>query len=366
MSSKTNWAEGVSETLFSTNGGFAMKKHLNTLFVTTQGAYLSKEGETVVVKADGEIRLRVPVHTIAGIVCFGNVSCSPYLMGFCAENNVAISFLSEHGRFLAKVQGPVSGNVLLRREQYRKADDQKFSAEVTKFVLTGKIANCRTVLQRALRDHADKIGEQEVRSAVMRLNHLQESLSQEQSLDVLRGIEGDAAHTYFNVFDHLIVAQKETFRFDERNRRPPLDNVNCLLSFIYTLLMHDVRSALESVGLDPAVGFLHRDRPGRPGLALDLMEEFRPFIADRLTLSLINLQQLQEKGFKKMESGAVVMNDDARKTVLVAYQERKQEEITHPFLDEKVMIGMLFHIQALLMARYLRGDMDGYPPFIWK
>jgi len=343
-----------------------MKKHLNTLFVTTQGAYLSKEGETVVVKVDGEIRLRVPVHTIAGIVCFGNVSCSPYLMGFCAENDVAISFLSEHGRFLAKVQGPVSGNVLLRREQYRKADDLKFSAEMTKFVLTGKITNCRAVLQRALRDHASKIDEEELRSAVMRLNHLIELLNQEQPLDVLRGIEGDAAHIYFSVFDHLIVAQKEAFRFEERNRRPPLDNVNCLLSFIYTLVMHDIRSALESVGLDPAVGFLHRDRPGRPGLALDLMEEFRPFIADRLTLSLINLQQVQDKSFKKMDSGAVVMNDDARKTVLVAYQERKQEEITHPFLDEKVTIGMLFHIQALLMARYLRGDLDGYPPFIWK
>jgi CRISPR-associated protein Cas1 len=287
-------------------------------------------------------------------------------MGFCAENNVAISFLTEHGRFLARVQGPVSGNVLLRREQYRKADDLKFSSEMTKFILTGKITNCRTVLQRALRDHASKIDEQEVRSVVMRLSHLLGSLDQEQSLDVLRGIEGDAAHIYFSVFDHLIVAQKENFRFDERNRRPPLDNVNCLLSFIYTLLMHDVRSALESVGLDPAVGFLHRDRPGRPGLALDLMEEFRPYIADRLTLSLINLQQVQDKAFNKMDSGAVVMNDDARKKVLVAYQERKQEELLHPFLDEKVMIGMLFHIQALLMARYVRGDMDGYPPFIWK
>jgi len=343
-----------------------MKKHLNTLFVTTQGAYLSKEGETVAVKVEGEIRLRLPVHTLGGIVCFGNVSCSPYLMGFCAENNVAISFLSEHGRFLAKVQGPVSGNVLLRREQYRRADDLEFSAKVSKFILTGKITNCRTVLQRALRDHASKIDEQEVRKAVMRFNRQLEFFETEQSLDVLRGIEGDSAHIYFNVFDHLIVAQKEMFHFDERNRRPPLDNVNCLLSFIYTLVMHDIRSALESVGLDPAVGFLHRDRPGRPGLALDLMEEFRPFIADRLVLSLINLQQVQDKDFKKMDSGAVIMNDDARKTVLVAYQERKKEEILHPFLDEKVMIGMLFHIQALLMARYLRGDMDGYPPFIWK
>ena len=343
-----------------------MKKHLNTLYVTTQGAYLSKEGETVVVKIDGEVRLRIPVHTIGGIVCFGNVGCSPFLMGFCAENQVALSFLTEHGRFLAKIQGPVSGNVLLRREQYRKADDLAFSAGVAKFILTGKITNCRTVLQRALRDHGDKINEQELRNAVSRLNRQLEFFDQEYPLDVLRGLEGDSAHIYFNVFDHLIVTQKETFRFDERNRRPPLDNVNCLLSFIYTLVMHDVRSALETVGLDPAVGFLHRDRPGRPGLALDLMEEFRPFIADRLTLSLINLQQVQDKGFKKMDSGAVIMNDDTRKTVLVAYQERKHEEITHPFLGEKVMIGIIFHIQALLMARYLRGDLDGYPPFIWK
>jgi CRISPR-associated protein Cas1 len=343
-----------------------MKKYLNTLYVTTQGAYLSKEGETVVVKVDGEMRLRIPIHTIAGVVCFGNVSCSPYLMGFCAENQVALSFLTEHGRFLAKVQGPVSGNVLLRREQYRKADDLAFSAGVAKFILTGKITNCRTVLQRALRDHGDKINEQELRSAVLRFNRQLEFFNQEYPLEGLRGIEGDSAHIYFNVFDHLIVAQKDTFRFDERNRRPPLDNVNCLLSFIYTLVMHDVRSALETVGLDPAVGFLHRDRPGRPGLALDLMEEFRPFIADRLALSLINLQQVQDKGFKKMDSGAVIMNDDTRKTMLVAYQERKQEEITHPFLGEKVMIGILFHIQALLMARYLRGDLDGYPPFIWK
>ena len=343
-----------------------MRKHLNTLYITTQGAYLSKEGETVVVKIDGDVRLRLPIHTIGNVVCFGNVGCSPFLMGFCAENGVALSFLTEHGRFMAKVQGPVSGNVLLRRQQYRQADDPGVSAKVARFVLTGKIANCRTVLQRVVRDHGEKINEPEVRSAVARLTRQLEFFEQDYPLDVLRVIEGDSAHIYFNVFDHLIVAQKGEFRFHERSRRPPLDNVNCLLSFIYTLLMHDVRSALEAVGLDPAVGFLHRDRPGRPGLALDLMEEFRPFIADRLALSLINLQQVQDKGFKKMESGAVVMDNDTRKKVLVTYQERKQEEITHPFLDEKMMIGMLFHVQALLMARFLRGDMDGYPPFIWK
>ena len=343
-----------------------MKKHLNTLFVTTQGAYLAKEGETVVVKVEQEARLRIPVHTIGGIVCFGNVSLSPFLMGFCAENGVGISFLSEYGRFLARLQGSVSGNVLLRREQYRRADDLKFSAEMAKSVLFGKIANCRTVLQRALRDHTQKMDANQVGHAVKRLSYNLELLSREQPLDVVRGIEGDAAHIYFSVFDHLIITQKETFSFQERNRRPPLDNVNCLLSFIYTLLVHDIRSALETVGLDPAVGFLHRDRPGRPGLALDLMEEFRPFLADRLALSLINLRQVQAKGFKKSDTGAVLMSDDTRKTVLVTYQERKQEEIVHPFLDEKVTIGLLFHVQALLLARYLRGDLDGYPPFVWK
>ncbi|HNZ49863.1 MAG: type I-C CRISPR-associated endonuclease Cas1c [Smithellaceae bacterium] len=343
-----------------------MKKLLNTLYVTTQGAYLAKEGETVAVKIDQEVRLRIPVHTIGGIVCFGNVSCSPFLMGFCSENGICISFLNQHGRFLARVQGPVSGNVLLRREQYRSADNDDLSGKLAKAFVTGKVANCRTVLQRALRDHSGKIDEEALRLALDNLNRTLKSLELNQTLNEVRGLEGHAAHTYFSVFDHLIVAQKDEFSFQERNRRPPMDNVNCLLSFIYTLLVHDCRSALESVGLDPAVGFLHRDRPGRPGLALDLMEEFRPFFADRLVLSLINLRQVQHKGFKKTEAGSVVMNDETRKVLLVAYQERKQEEILHPFLEEKVSIGMLFHVQALLLARCLRGDLDGYPPFIWK
>jgi CRISPR-associated protein Cas1 len=343
-----------------------MKKHLNTLFVTTQGAYLAKEGETVVVRVEREIRLRVPIHTIGGIVCFGNITCSPFLMGFCAERDVAISFLSEQGRFLARVQGPVSGNVLLRREQYRRADDMNVSAQMAKTVLTGKLANCRTVLQRSLRDHPDKLNTVEVRLAAKQISNSLNRLQSDLPLNVARGIEGEAAHTYFSVFDHLIISQKEDFVFKERNRRPPLDRVNCLLSFLYTLVLHDVRSALESVGLDPAVGFLHRDRPGRPGLALDIMEEFRPFLADRLTLSLININQVRAKGFKEMESGAVLMDDETRKTVLVAYQKRKQDEILHPFLEEKVTIGLLFHMQALLLARCLRGDLDGYPAFIWK
>ena len=255
---------------------------------------------------------------------------------------------------------------MLRRAQYRLADDQEYSGQMAKSFVTGKIANCRTILQRALRDHSEKMNDDALSQGVSTLSSSLKSLELNQSLDSIRGLEGDAAHTYFGVFDNLIVAQKESFTFQERNRRPPLDNVNCLLSFLYTMLVHDCRSALEAVGLDPAVGFLHRDRPGRPSLALDLMEEFRPFLADRLTLSLINLKQVQDKGFSRTEAGAVTMNDETRKTLIVAYQERKQEEIYHPFLGEKVNIGLLFHVQAMLLARCLRGDLDGYPPFIWK
>ncbi len=343
-----------------------MKKHLNTLFVTTQGAYLSKEGETVRVAVEGQMRLQVPVHTIGGIVCFGRVMCSPFLMGFCAENHVGLSFLTENGRFLARVQGPMSGNVLLRKEQFRRSEDPVASAQIARSVLVGKLANCRTVLQRALRDHGDKIEPTPMQRAVQMIGAALKRLMEEDDLNTIRGIEGDSARIYFDVFDHLIVAQKEDFAFDGRNRRPPLDKVNCLLSFLYTLLAHDVRSALEAVGFDPQVGFLHRDRPGRPGLALDMMEEFRPFIADRLALSLINLAQVNKKGFTCSETGTVLMNDETRKILLVTYQQRKQDEILHPFLNEKVTIGLLFHLQALLLARFLRGDLDAYPPFVWR
>ncbi|MDY6851415.1 MAG: type I-C CRISPR-associated endonuclease Cas1c, partial [Thermodesulfobacteriota bacterium] len=270
-----------------------MKKHLNTLFVTTQGSYLSKDGETVVVKAEGGVRLRAPVHTLGGVVCFGQVSVSPFLMGHLAENKVAVSFLTENGRFLASVRGPVSGNVLLRREQYRRADDPAGCSAIAGAVLTGKIVNSRAVLKRALRDHSDKLDSDQVQGASSILSGCAERLSPSVPLDVLRGIEGEAANAYFTVFDNLIVSQKQGFKFTGRSRRPPLDKVNCLLSYLYTILTHDIRSALETVGLDPAVGFLHRDRPGRPGLALDLMEEFRPFFADRLALSLINLGQVR-------------------------------------------------------------------------
>jgi len=343
-----------------------MKKHLNTLFVTTQGAYLSKDGETVAVKIEQKTVLRIPIHTLDGIVCFGSVGCSPYLMGFCAKKDVAISFLTEYGKFLAMVKGPVSGNVLLRRKQFRMADKPDVSAQVAGFVLTGKLANCRTVLERSLRDHSGKIDEPSVKKVSNRLSMYIRKELHRDDLDSLRGIEGDAAHQYFSVFDELIFQQKDDFTFSGRNRRPPTDRVNCLLSFVYTLLVHDVRSALESVGLDPSVGFLHRDRPGRPGLALDMMEEFRPFLADRLVLSLINRGQVRPDGFTIKESGAVHMDDDTRKTVLTTYQKRKQESLVHPFLNEKIQIGTLFFIQALLLARFIRGDLDGYPPFVWK
>ncbi len=343
-----------------------MKKRLNALFVTTQGAYLNKEGETLVVTVEGEKKLQLPIHTLDGVVCFGRVMCSPYLMGFCAEKDVAISFLSIYGRFLARVQGPVSGNVLLRREQYRRADSDAASSRIAHAVLIGKLANARTVLQRAVRDHKKKVDTKKIKDASGHISALLKSLRPGMALNTLRGMEGDAARTYFGVFDHLIVNKANGFFFKGRSRRPPLDPVNCLLSFVYTILLHDVRSALESVGLDSAVGYLHRDRPGRPGLALDMMEEFRPVIADRLVLSLINRGQTGENDFIIQETGAVTMSDDLRKILLVTYQKRKQDDILHPFLEEKVTIGLLFHTQALLLARYLRGDLDDYPPFVWR
>lgn len=343
-----------------------MKHLLNTLYVTTQGAYLSRDGETVAVRIEDETRLRVPVHTLGAIICFGQVSCSPWLMELCAERNVAISFLTEHGKFIARVQGPVSGNVLLRREQYRRVDDEAASSNIARAIVMAKIANCRAVLLRAVRDHPENAGTSELQSVADHLSSLLKKLESACPLSAVRGIEGEAARRYFSVFDHPIVNQKEAFYFRERSRRPPLDAMNALLSFLYTLLVRDISGAVEAVGLDPAVGFLHRDRPGRPGLALDIMEEFRPLLADRIALSLVNLQQVRGAGFRKTETGAVMMDDETRKQVIISYQKRKQEEITHPFLGEKVAVGLLPYIQSLLLARYLRGDLDGYPPFFWK
>lgn len=345
-----------------------MKQLLNTLFVTTQGSYLAKKGDTVLVNVEQETRLRVPIHTLGSIVCFGNVACSLFLMGLCGENNVHLSFLTENGRFLARVHGPVNGNVLLRKEQYRRSDSLEDSAEIARAIVLAKIANCRVVLQRALRDRTDNNPDAEsaIASAVNELSYPLEELRRPAPLDSVRGTEGIAANTYFSAFDHLITANKDAFYFKDRNRRPPMDNVNALLSFAYTLLVHDISSALEAVGLDPAVGFLHRDRPGRPSLALDMMEEFRPYLADRFVLSLVNRRQVKPSGFRKTESGAVTMDDETRKAVLVAWQNRKQEERVHPFLQETVKIGLLPHVQAMLMARYLRGDLEGYPPFLWR
>lgn len=343
-----------------------MKRLLNTLYVTSPDAHLSREGETVVVKVDGEVKLQVPIHTLGSLVCFGQVYCTPALMGLCNERNVTVTFLSVYGRFLARVEGPVSGNVLLRREQYRRADNAEFSALFAKNIVLAKITNSRTVLLRAAREQVNSEGGEALRQAAAGLASQVQSLAEPLPLHIIRGKEGDSARTYFEVFNHLITAQKDDFAFHERSRRPPLDNVNALLSFVYTILAHDVSSALEGVGLDPAVGYFHEDRPGRPGLALDLMEEFRAYLADRLVLNLVNLKQVKPEGFVKTESGAVVMDDTTRKTVLVEHQKRKQEEITHPFLDEKVAIGLLPHVQAMLLARFLRGDLDGYPPFIFR
>lgn len=343
-----------------------MKQLLNTLYITTQGAYLAREGETVLVRVEEETKLRIPIHTLSSVVCFGRVSSSPALMGLCAEHGVALAFFSMNGRFIARVQGPVSGNVLLRREQYRQSEDEDQSADIARSVVIAKVANCRTVLLRASRERPEGNVRDELDAAILRLARLVEEVQKPKPLDTIRGHEGDAARVYFSVFDHLVTESKESFFFRGRSRRPPLDNLNALLSFLYTLLTHDVAAALEGVGLDPAVGFLHRDRPGRPSLALDLVEELRPVIADRLAVSLINRKQIKAEGFRTTESGAVEMDDATRKEVLVAYQKRKQEEIVHPYLKEKLAFGIVPHAQAMLLSRYLRGDLDGYPSFLWR
>ncbi|WP_428940591.1 type I-C CRISPR-associated endonuclease Cas1c [Fontivita pretiosa] len=343
-----------------------MKQHLNTLFVTTQGAYLARQGESVLVRVQKQTRLQVPVHNLGGIVCFGRVGASPSLMGLCGERGVGISFMSRQGRFLARVSGFTSGNVLLRRQQYRAADDPGHCAAIARAMVLGKIANSRQVLLRGTRDYPQSPGAAALQQAANRLGQSLHCCPPNTELDRVRGIEGECAAEYFAAFDHLITAQKQSFSFRQRSRRPPLDPINALLSFLYALLTADARCACEAVGLDPAVGFLHRDRPGRPGLALDLMEELRPVLADRLALSLINRRQISPDGFVVAETAAVSMDDNTRRAVLVAYQKRKQEQISHPFLNEKVSVGLILHLQALLLARHLRGDLDAYPPFIWQ
>jgi CRISP-associated protein Cas1 len=343
-----------------------MKRHLNTLFVTTQGAYLGCDGESVDVRVERESRLRVPLLNLDGVVCFGRVSMSPQLMARCAESDVAVSFLTENGRFLARVVGWSPGNVVLRREQYRRADDPTNTLGIIRQIVVAKISNGRTVLLRAMRDYPDGPGARDLDLAARRLAQLCLTAHAGADANLARGIEGEAASVYFGVFSHLLTAQQDTFAFTRRSRRPPLDPINALLSFLYTLLAHDARSACESAGLDAAVGFLHRDRPGRPGLALDLMEEFRSVLADRLALTLINRQQIRGDAFSATDAGGVIMDDVTRKVVITAYQERKQEEIMHPFLEERTTVGMLMHLQARLFARHIRGELDAYPAFIWK
>jgi len=343
-----------------------MKKHENTLYVTTQGAYLAREGTNVLVRVEKQTRMRIPVHHLGGIVCFGNVSCSPFVMGLCGGQGVGISFLTVNGRFLARVLGPQSGNVLLRRAQHRMTSDPDRAADLARMVITAKIANARSVLQRARRDHPDRVFPELIERVVQRMADILRELQRPMPLEQIRGTEGEAAKSYFEAFNELILQQKDAFFLRERTRRPPRDNMNSLLSFLYAILTHDVVAACESVGLDPQMGFLHADRSGRPSLALDLVEELRPMLADRLALSLVNRQQIDAKGFSRRESGGVEMDAATRKTVLVAYQKRKDEEILHPFLKEKVTVGLLPHVQARLLARWLRGELDAYPPFLWK
>lgn len=343
-----------------------MRKLMNTLYVTSPNAYLSLDGENVVVLIEDKERIRVPLHNIEGVVTFGYTGASPAFMGQCAKRNIALTFLSQNGRFLARVVGETKGNVVLRREQYRIADNEDKSLEIAKNCIIGKIHNTRSVINRALRDHAVRIEEDKFQSVSSQLKNSLRLVQGATTLEELRGYEGEAASRYFFIMDDLILQQKEEFYFHTRNKRPPLDNVNAMLSFTYTLLAHDVAAALETVGLDSYVGFLHRDRPGRVSLALDVMEELRSIFADRFVISLINKRIINGHGFDKQESGAIVMKDETKKEVLKNWQERKQEKIKHPFLEESIEWGLVPYVQAMLLARFIRGDLDGYPPFLWK
>jgi len=340
-----------------------VRKLLNTLYVVTPESYLRREGENVVVSVRDTEKARVPIHNLEGIVCFGYYGASPEVLRLCTENGVGLSFMTPTGRFLARVQGRVRGNVLLRREQYRMADDEERATPIARSFITGKVANCMTVLRRGIRDHDDAVDCTGLRSAERWFAGALEAIGECTDLGALRGVEGTCAKCYFGAFDDLILQQKEVFFLHDRNRRPPLDPMNAMLSFFYTLLAHDVESALETVGLDPYVGFFHTDRPGRPSLALDLMEELRPYLADRLALSLVNLRQVNARDFVLKENGSVLLNEKGRKEVLGAWQKRKREEIVHPYLREKIPIGLLPYVQALLLARFVRGDLDGYPPY---
>jgi CRISPR-associated protein Cas1 len=346
-----------------------MRRMRNTLYVTSEDAWLRKDGENIVVEVQGVERGRAPLHMLDGVVSFARPGASPRLMAACAEAGISLSFLEPNGRFLARIEGPRTGNVLLRRAQYRVADDAPRKVAIVRGIVAAKAANQRTVVQRALRDHGETMtptARDALASAERRLGDVARRTLAGADVDALRGLEGEAAAVYFAVFDSLIRSEGPDFRFGGRSRRPPLDRVNALLSFLYAMLGHDCRSALETHGLDPQVGFLHADRPGRASLALDLMEELRPMLADRLALTLINRGQLGARDFVVEEAGGVRMTDEARKQVVVAWQERKRDELRHPFLGESAPIGLIAHLQAQLLARHLRGDLDGYPGFVWK
>jgi len=340
-----------------------MRRLLNTMYVMTAGAYLSKDGTNIVVTVEGEESGRIPIHNIENIVTFGSIGCSPYLMRLCAESGVGLTFMTRTGRFMCRVSGPVTGNVLLRRAQYRLADDEKTSLNLARSMILGKFANCRNVVRRGRSDHGGKIDVSPLLECESQIASRMTDVKSCHDFNSLRGIEGDVARKYFGCMDSLILHQKDSFYMDQRTRRPPMDNVNALLSYLYTILANDVASSLESVGLDPYVGFLHRDRPGRPSLALDLMEEMRPFMVDRLVLTMINMNMVNSAGFVRSEGGGVIMNEITRKRVVDAWQKRKWREITHPYLREKIPIGLIPFIQSMLLARYIRGDIDGYPPF---
>lgn len=343
-----------------------MRHLLNTLFVTSEDAYLALDGENVVVRRDQEEAARFPLHNLEGIVCFSYAGASPALMGACAKRDIGLSFCTPSGRFLARTAGVSNGNVLLRREQYRVADDLAASCQIAKYMIWGKLFNGRWSIERTKRDHKLRIDEEKFRNASAAIYDVMPQVMQAESLDSLRGLEGAAASVYFDVFDDMILRNKDAFFFHGRNRRPPMDNVNAMLSFAYSLLAGNCAAALESVGLDAYVGFMHRDRPGRTSLALDMMEELRPCFVDRFVLTLINNKIMGPEDFEATEGGAVSMTDAGRRKFLKNWQERKQETITHPYLEEKMPWGLVPYMQALLLARYLRGDLDAYPPFLWK
>ena len=343
-----------------------MKRLLNTLYISNPDYYLAIDGENVVVKLYDDEVGRVPLHNIDSIVTFGYTGVSPKLMGHCIDKSIAITFLSYSGKFLATVCGELKGNVTLRREQYRLSDNSIQSLNIAKNMIVGKLYNSKWVLERAIRDYPLRLDADKLKVKSMLLSDSIQKARDTDDMNQLRGIEGEAASIYFSVFDEMILQQKENFIFDNRNRRPPMDNVNALLSFSYTLLMSMCKSALETVGLDAYVGFMHTDRPGRASLALDIMEELRAVMADRFVLTVINKRIVSANGFYTKENGAVIMDDDTRNEVISAWQSRKQDQIKHPFLNEKIEWGMVPYVQSLLLARYIRGDLDQYPPFLWK